>query len=92
MADRFKPDAEFLTQQVNVIVQILGCAEKLPVGHEKGAGEVIGEAYAGEFAGFGIRKARAVNQCRQILVHSQHRDLRRQLERLLARLQLARKM
>ena len=92
MTDRLKADTELLTEQVNVIVQFLGRAEKLPVRHKEGAGEVIGEAYAGEAPGFGIRKARAVDQCRQILVRPKHCDLRRQLECLLARLQLARKM
>src|ERR1700733_5710343 len=92
MADRLKADAELLTEQVNVVVERLGRTEKLPVRHEEGAGEVIGEAYAGEASGFRIRKARAVDQSYQIFLEPQHCDLRRQLERLLARLQLAGEM
>ena len=87
MTDRLKADAEFVSQQFNVVATRLGRREETPVGHDQRAGEIIGEPDARQPAGLLAGKAGAIDQRAQFAVERQHGDLRSQLEGALPRSQ-----
>ncbi len=83
VADRFKADLEALLQGLDVIAALARMAQKLAIGHQQGAGEIVGQALARERARLLIGQAAALDLLIHQLAVGQQGQLGRDLEGLL---------
>mgnify|MGYP001544256388 CR=1 FL=1 len=86
VAHGFEAHAEMLTEQADVVAQCLRFGQEAAIREQQGAGEVAGETDAGQCAGFVAAEALMVCERFDQVGGVQPRDLRGELERPLARL------
>src|SRR5690606_21760445 len=92
VADGLVADPELPPQSLDVVPELFRRFEQPTVGADDGAGEIVAEADPRQRARLVARELRPAWEPLQFFVHLQERELRRDLERLLPRPEMARQM
>ena len=90
VTDRFKADAEPVTEQFDVVTAPFRLRQENGVRQNQCTGEIVRKPDAGEAARFVAGELRLVDDGTYRLVQFQNGDLRRELKRLLARIKARR--